>query len=285
MYSVLKLCAVLILHQSLVNAHSYHLGEKCLDVEPVKSFDISRFSGIWYAIEKTSTGSKCLLYNITATDLRKVYNITQVSVNPIVGLVKDHLYRYQGSLEISDETKSGKLTVKFPLSIPGSASFIIFDTDYDSYAGVYSCQSLGVGHRQAAMILSRKNTLDKTVINKLRDRLSRDQVNPFDLSIISHDKCNYNTNFSLEINQHTFSKDNLKNAAKSVGHAVADGADFVYQGAKKLYHYVKKDPKEIENEKLKEYLLKRKESNKDVEELEFYDGQYNVPTAQGTNFF
>lgn len=270
MYSMIKLCAIFALYQSLVSAHTYHLGEKCLDVEPVKKFDINRFSGVWYAIQKTSTASRCLLYNITATDLRKMYTITQVSVNPVVGLVKDNLYRYQGHLELSDETKDGKLSVKFPLSLAGLASFIVFDTDYDNYAGIYSCQSIAFTHRQTAVILSRKPTLEKSITDKLRDRLARDQVNPFDLSIISHDKCNYNTNYTLEINEHTFSKDNFKKMAKSVGQAIADGADFVYQGGKKLYHYVKKDPQEIENEKLKEYLLKRAKA-KDIKEIEELD--------------
>ncbi|XP_065201455.1 apolipoprotein D-like isoform X2 [Planococcus citri] len=270
MQSVIKLGAILLLHQSLVNAHTYHWGDKCLDLEPVKNFDANRFSGVWYAIQKTSTASPCLLYNVTATDFRKIYNITQVSVNPLVGLVKNNLYRYQGHLELSDETKSGKLTVKFPLSVAGTASYIVFDTDYETYAGVYSCQSLKVAHRHTAMILSRKTTLDKPIVEKLRDRLSRDQVNPFDLSIINHDNCNYNTNFTLEVNEHTFSKDNFKKIGKNIASAVGDAADFVYQGAKKIYHYVKKDPQEIENEKLKEYLLKRSKA-KDIKEIEELD--------------
>lgn len=95
-------------------------------------------------------------------------------------------------------------------------------------------------------------------------------MNPFELSTITHDNCNYNTNFTLEINEHTFSKDNFKKVAKSVASAVKDGADFVYQGAKKMYYYVKKDPQQIENEKLKEYLLKRSQAKdiKDIEELD-----------------
>ena len=38
---------------------------------------------------------------------------------------------------------------------------IIFDTDYDNYAGIYDCQAITFFvHRQSAAILSRKPTLD-----------------------------------------------------------------------------------------------------------------------------
>lgn len=70
----------------------------------------------------------------------------------------------------------------------------------------------------------------------------KDQVNPFDLSIISQSGCKYDSKYLIDIDEHTFSKENFKKQAKAAAHAVAEGADFVYKGAKKLYHYVKDSP-------------------------------------------
>lgn len=41
-------------------------------------------------------------------------------------------------------------------------------TDYDNYAGIYTCQTIGFTHRHSATILARKNTLDKLTLEKVR---------------------------------------------------------------------------------------------------------------------
>jgi len=40
-------------------------------------------------------------------------------------------------------------------------------TDYDQYAGIFTCQKILFGHTKSATILSRKPTLDKAVINQV----------------------------------------------------------------------------------------------------------------------
>jgi len=53
------------------------------------------------------------------------------------------------------------------LGVAGDASYVVFSTDYDSYAGVFTCQRLAFAHRHSATILSRKKTLDSAVILKV----------------------------------------------------------------------------------------------------------------------
>ncbi len=62
-----------------------------------------------------------------------------------------------------------KIKKKFYLivDVAGKSSFIVFMTDYETYAGIYSCQRVGFTHRESATILSRKNTLDKAYIDKV----------------------------------------------------------------------------------------------------------------------
>lgn len=59
------------------------------------------------------------------------------------------------------------MKVRFPLSVAGSASYTVFMTDYDTYAGIFTCQKLGFAHRQSATILSREKTLDQMYIDKV----------------------------------------------------------------------------------------------------------------------
>jgi hypothetical protein len=41
-------------------------------------------------------------------------------------------------------------------------------TDYDNYAGVFTCQKMAFAHRQSASILSRLPNLDKMYVDKVR---------------------------------------------------------------------------------------------------------------------
>jgi apolipoprotein D and lipocalin family protein len=53
--------------------------------------------------------------------------------------------------------------------VAGSASYIVFMTDYETYAGVFTCQKMGFAHRQSASILSRSPRLDKMYVDKVRE--------------------------------------------------------------------------------------------------------------------
>jgi len=41
-------------------------------------------------------------------------------------------------------------------------------TDYNNYAGVFTCQKMAFAHRQSASILSRLPNLDKVYVDKVR---------------------------------------------------------------------------------------------------------------------
>lgn len=40
-------------------------------------------------------------------------------------------------------------------------------TDYETYAGIFTCQKLGFAHRQSATLLSRSKELDKLYVDKV----------------------------------------------------------------------------------------------------------------------
>uniref|UniRef100_A0A8D8TZ32 Apolipoprotein D n=1 Tax=Cacopsylla melanoneura TaxID=428564 RepID=A0A8D8TZ32_9HEMI len=104
--------AVLGLILGVCHAHTYHLGE-CPTMEPQSEFNMKQFLGLWYVIQKTSTSSKCLIYNITQSpDEPSVYRIEQT--NPIPGVGKP--YHYTGELTVPIPSVPAKMTAKFPLT-------------------------------------------------------------------------------------------------------------------------------------------------------------------------
>ncbi|XKL64706.1 hypothetical protein PGB90_004792 [Kerria lacca] len=231
-----------------IDGHTYHLGGDCAAVEPLPGFIMDKFVGKWYAIQKTSTASRCMVYNFQKTEYRLRYKVQQLSENPVIGMVKDNTYKYTGNLEIIDESEPANMVVKFPLNVAGKSSFVVFITDYDNYAGIYTCQQIGFTHRHSATVLSRKTTLDKTYIDKIRNRLSNFNVNPFDLNSVNQTSCVFTDDkFTIDINDTTFSKENIQKTLKNVGSAIGDGVDFLWKGAKKVYESVKKDDKETKH--------------------------------------
>lgn len=78
---------------------------------------ILQFLGIWYAVQKTSTASTCLIYNITLGEEPGEYKIEQTSQHFVLGLTPlKHEYSYTGTLTVPDQAVPGKMVVRFPLS-------------------------------------------------------------------------------------------------------------------------------------------------------------------------
>lgn len=119
----------------------------------------------------------------------------------------------------------------------GSASHVVFMTDYDNYAGIFTCQKLAFAHRQSATILSRTKMLDQAQVDKIRHRLSQYGVDPFDLSIISQVDCPQGNN-SLDINvdPSTFTSESLGNAVRKAGEKIGDGVQWLGQAGSHVYH-------------------------------------------------
>ncbi|XP_014606191.1 PREDICTED: apolipoprotein D-like [Polistes canadensis] len=224
---------------ALAKAHSYHMGS-CPIVEPMHGFQMNRFLGIWYVIQKTSTASKCITYNYTRGEEPGEYLITQESDHPVLGLTPlKHEYHYTGELSVPEPSTPARMQVRFPLSVAGSASHIIFTTDYDNYAGIFTCQKLAFAHRQSATILSRHRDLDKDIIDNIKAKLSSYGVDPYDLSIISQSGCpRGNDTFDINIDPNTFTAESFGSAVRKAGEKLGDGVQWVASAGSKVYHKI-----------------------------------------------
>uniref|UniRef100_A0A182QI57 Apolipoprotein D n=1 Tax=Anopheles farauti TaxID=69004 RepID=A0A182QI57_9DIPT len=212
---------------SVVQGHTYKTGD-CPTVEPMSGFSMKQFLGVWYVIQKTGTASTCVIYNITKSpDTPDEYFIEQISQKAPLSIAPiKHEYSYTGKLTVTDRDVPARMTVRFPLSVAGSAKFVVFMTDYDTYAGVFSCQKIPFGHRQSATLLSRTRDLDKIFVDKIRARLSSYAVDPFALSIVNQTGCpepDEAGGWSIHIDPDTFSTRTIKNAFRKAGKAISDG--------------------------------------------------------------
>lgn len=221
-----------------VQSHTYHLGG-CPTVEPMPEFDMSKFLGKWYVIQKTSTGSRCVYYNFTSEGEPGQYKVEQISEHPVLGLASvDNNYHYTGKLKVGSPDVPAKMTVRFPLSVAGTASYVVFMTDYSKYAGIFTCQKLAFANRLSATILSRTKTLDKIYVDKIRSRLSTSGVSPYDLSVIDQSGCPEKDAVNINIDDETFSPESIGGAVKKAGEKIGEGVEYGLKGVKKVYHTV-----------------------------------------------
>ncbi|XP_012254061.2 apolipoprotein D-like [Athalia rosae] len=230
-------CASFVALLGLGNSHTYHLGA-CPIVEPMPRFEMSPYLGIWYVIQKTSTASNCITYNYTRGEEPGEYVITQDSNHPVLGLTPlKHEYHYTGELSVPEPSTPARMQVRFPLSLAGSASHVVFMTDYVNYAAIFSCQKIGFANRQSATILSRRRDLEKSRIDEIRNRLSSFGVDPFDLSIITQTGCpTGNNTVDINIDPHTFSAENIGHVVRKAGEKIGDGVEWVAHAGGTVYH-------------------------------------------------
>merc|ERR1712121_107522 len=158
LFLVVTVCSVSTL------GHEYFPGQ-CPNFTPMSGFDWGKFStGVWYVTQKFATKSSCLTYQFKTDELgfKSIEQVRQLPYSERVGL--DHEYIYTGKLYAPQESTPAKMIVRFPLNVIGASSYVVMDTDYDTYGMVCTCQDMDLfftfAHRRPVQffreILSRK---------------------------------------------------------------------------------------------------------------------------------
>lgn len=116
---------------------------------------------------------------------------------------------------------------------------MVFTTDYENYAGIFTCQKLAFAHRQSATILSRHRELDKSYVDKIRQKLTNFGIDPFDLSIVAQTGCpRGNNTLDINVDPNTFSAENIGNVVRKAGEKLGDGVQWVANAGSKVYHKI-----------------------------------------------
>ncbi|XP_026822777.1 apolipoprotein D-like [Rhopalosiphum maidis] len=138
----------------------------CPDFDSQPDFDMNRYLGTWYEAEHYvnifEIGTRCVKTNYTkAVDGR--YLVSNEIMNRFTG-VKRVL---DGEIRLIVKGAESKMNVKYTtLPISYSTEQMILETDYDSFAVVWSCSSYGVANTQNAWIMTREKLAPGTVMQK-----------------------------------------------------------------------------------------------------------------------
>jgi len=171
----------------------------------MSGFDWTRFSeGIWYVTQKFDTKSSCLTYEFK-TDNLGFKEIEQVRKLPLVSKTGlEHEYVYKGKLYAPSESTPAKMIVRFPLNVAGASSFVVMDTDYNSYGLICTCQDFdaffATFHRRSCSILQREQTEDTDITAQMKQKLNTfidDASHDFDK--IKQTGCDYSKDKVLTI--------------------------------------------------------------------------------------
>ncbi|XP_052817966.1 apolipoprotein D-like [Mya arenaria] len=161
---------------------------KCPAVDVVQDLNVTRYLGQWYEIQKffffIEGSEKCITadYSLKSDGHIRVLN---------TGIAKDGSKDVAtGDAEAMDPNVPAKLSVTFNGS--PRVPYWIVDTDYDTYSLVWSCTDIG-GLLQAdfAWILSRNNTLDNAIIEKLQNKLATFNINTKSFRQTDQSNCDY----------------------------------------------------------------------------------------------
>ncbi|XP_055600802.1 apolipoprotein D-like [Uranotaenia lowii] len=150
----------------------------CPDYQPIHKFNRTRFLGTWYEVERYFTVSEVATKCVSATyELKpdgKIYvrNAVTNRFNNVERIIS-------GIMDSSAKTKDGKYTVQYQ-SFPYNynASFMVLDTDYDNFAVIFSCSTIGpVGHTISAWLLARTRLPEGPILQRAYGVLDKYRIN------------------------------------------------------------------------------------------------------------
>ncbi|EAA15071.4 AGAP009282-PA, partial [Anopheles gambiae str. PEST] len=129
----------------------------CPDYSPILRFNRTRFLGTWYEIERyftvTEVATKCVSVTYEQRADGKIY-VRNAYTNRFNGVERI----ISGVMDKGGKSKEGRYQIEYT-SFPYNynATVMVLDTDYDSFAVLYSCSSFGpVGHAVSAWMMARE---------------------------------------------------------------------------------------------------------------------------------
>ncbi|XP_045859881.1 apolipoprotein D [Meles meles] len=170
---------------SAASGQAFHLG-KCPTPPVQENFDVNKYLGRWYEIEKipvTFEKGSCIQANYSLMENGNIKVINQElrsdgTVNQIEGEAT------QGNL-----TEPAKLGVKFFWLMP-SAPYWVLATDYENYALVYSCTTIvWLFHMDHVWILGRNPYLPPETVTYLKDILASNDIDIEKMTITDQVNC------------------------------------------------------------------------------------------------
>uniref|UniRef100_A0A8C2XK40 Apolipoprotein D n=1 Tax=Cyclopterus lumpus TaxID=8103 RepID=A0A8C2XK40_CYCLU len=173
-----KVLLALLTAAAAAHAQSFHPG-RCPQPSVQEDFDVTKYMGTWYEIEKLPAVFERGKCNQATYSLLKNY-MSNGKRNTIQGVAK-----------VKDSSKPAILGVSFFKGV-ADGPYWVLSTDYRSYSLVYSCTDYFLFHVDFAWILARTRVLTEDVMSRLRDTLSSAGVDVNRLAASNQTGCDRN---------------------------------------------------------------------------------------------
>ena len=158
-------------------------------MEPDPQFDMDRFLGHWYTIQKSRDASQCITMNFTKKE-GKVNEYKVVETIPTSGIVNTlglrHDHHFSGKIHVNPDTP-GIMELSVPLR---NLKLTVFETDYDTYAGLIACKKgFAIFTEPWIIIASRTPSLEPKQLEPVYAKLLKYNINPYVFETINHQMC------------------------------------------------------------------------------------------------
>ncbi|XP_044746728.1 apolipoprotein D-like [Coccinella septempunctata] len=175
-------------------AHSQVLNTgKCPKIESVQQdFDLNKYLGKWYEQEKYFT-----IFELDGRCISATYSLaddgTVKVLNQQIDKLTNKTRSIEGSAKPQGDGKEAKLSVNFGnfgnLPIHIDAPYWILETDYVSYAVVWSCTDFGILSTKFAWILTRERNPPSEVLEKSHAVFDKFNLNKKSLQKTDQENC------------------------------------------------------------------------------------------------
>ncbi|XP_071441077.1 apolipoprotein D-like [Hetaerina americana] len=149
---------------------------RCPRVDTRADFLPEKYLGKWYEAERYfaifELGGKCVTANYSMKD-DGIIGVVNQQISSLTGIRSS----IEGDAKITDPAEQAKLAVRFPsLPVPFDAPYWILDTDYDTFAVVWSCNNLGFFSTRNAWLLTRERNPSIEVMQKAYSVIDRSGI-------------------------------------------------------------------------------------------------------------
>ncbi|XP_020283416.1 apolipoprotein D-like isoform X2 [Pseudomyrmex gracilis] len=149
----------------------------CPNLETMKNFNLNSYLGKWYEVERYFAwfefAGKCVTASYSVNEDDGSVKIINKQISSFSGITSS----IEGVARLLGKSDDPKLSVSFPsLPVPVEAPYWILDTDYKSYAVVWSCANLGVLNVRNVWILTREPNPPVEVLEKAYQVIDKNNI-------------------------------------------------------------------------------------------------------------